>query len=73
MITRETLSELLDVLNVQASHVATATQCAYCDGLKNMLEMVMTDYYRKPGVVIALPINGVTKYVFIDEGGNTCS
>lgn len=71
MITRETLSELLDVLNVQASHPQTPEQRAYVDGMRIMLEMVVTEHYRKPGCIVRVQRQGWSEYVF--EEGNACS
>ena len=62
MITRETLSELLDVLNVQASHLQTLEQRAYIDGMRIMLEMVMTEHYRKPGCIVYMQRQGWGEY-----------
>lgn len=70
MITRETLTELLGVLNVQASHPQTLEQCAYIDGMRIMLEMVMTEHYREPGCIVYMQRQGWGEYVFIDEEGN---
>lgn len=51
----EILNELFAMLDMQKSFCrrGDAEQRAYYDGMKIMLELVLTDYYRIPGAICA--------------------
>lgn len=53
----EIMNELLKMLDTQKSFCrrGDAEQRAYYDGMKIMLELVLTDYYRIPGAICADP------------------
>lgn len=54
-IKSEILVELFEMLDLQKSHIKRGDieQRAYYDGMRLMLELVLTDYYRIPGAVCA--------------------
>lgn len=56
---KNTQKASLEILNVQYEHIATRgtkakkeEQTAYYDGMRTMLEIVLTDYHAKPGAII---------------------